>query len=253
MRNDAKPDDLVIGVLGGMGPEATADFLSKLIAATPVEREHDHLRSLIDCNPKVPDRHRAIDGTGESAGPVLGAMAAGLERSGADFIVMACNTAHAFEADIRAAIRVPFVSMISEACDACARVFPDASRVGILAAQGCLDARLYQDAFAERDRETVVLAPADQRTFMTLVSRIKRGDLSDDVRMQMRALGETLITAGAELIVAACTEVPLVLRDGELSRPLFDPTFNLAERCVRYARHNEPLPTVLPLSSFALN
>jgi aspartate racemase len=239
---DDLADDLVIGVLGGMGPEATADFLSKLVAATPVREEQEHLRVLVDSNPKVPDRNGAIAGRSPSPGPALAAMAAGLERAGADFLVMACNTAHAFEADIRAAIRIPFVSMIDEAVGACAREVPPSTRIGLLAAQGCLDARLYQDAFARRGFEVVVLDPERQWHFMTLLGRVKRGDLSDDVRDAVRALGEQLIDDGAGLVVAACTEVPLVLGTNDLHVPLFDPTAHLAARCVRYARHLEPFP-----------
>ncbi|WP_207000008.1 aspartate/glutamate racemase family protein [Trinickia mobilis] len=243
MNNDALADDLVIGVLGGMGPQATADFLAKLVAATPVAHEQEHLRVRVDSNPKVPDRNKALAGLGGSPGLVLAEMAVGLQHAGVDFLVMACNTAHAFEPTIRAAVTVPFVSMIVEACDTCERAYPQVRRVGLLAAQGCLDARLYQEELARREREALILAPADQRRFMALLYRIKQGDLSPDVRAEMRALGETLIAAGADVIVAACTEVPLVLQEGDLTRPIVDTTSNLAQRCVIYARHLEPLPT----------
>jgi aspartate racemase len=241
---NAASDELVIGVLGGMGPQASADFLAKLVAATPVQREQDHLRVLLDSNPKVPDRNRAIAGGDPAAGPghVLATMARGLERAGANLLVMACNTAHAFEADIRAAVGVPFVSMIEEACDACTRTFPELRRVGVLAAQGCLDAGLYQRALAQRGYEALLLAPPQQAHFMKLLYRIKLGELSAGLRAEMRALGETLIEAGADVLVAGCTEVPLALRTDELARPLIDATDNLAQRCVRYARRLEDLP-----------
>lgn len=112
----------VVGVIGGMGPAATLDFYAKLIAATPATREQDHLRVLIDSNPGVPDRNLALAGGAPSPeaapGPVLADMARGLERAGADLLVMACNTAHAFEADIRRAVAIPFVSIITETADA---------------------------------------------------------------------------------------------------------------------------------------
>lgn len=242
MPDDHRPFELSLGVLGGMGPEATADFLSKLVAATPVEREQDHLRVFVDSNPKVPDRNRALAGDGPSPGMALAAMAAGLERAGADFLVMACNTAHAFTADIRAAVRVPFVSMIDEARDACVAAWPDARRIGILAAQGCIDAGLYQQAFASVGRDVLLPGPPDQARFMELLARIKRGDRSAPLCAAMRDLGRSLIDRGADLVVAACTEVPLVLVDGDLSRPLFDPTAHLAACCVRYARGLAALP-----------
>jgi aspartate racemase len=232
----------VLGVLGGMGPAATADFLAKLVAVTDVVNEQDHLRVLVDSNPKVPDRNRALAGSGESPGPALAAMALGLQRAGATLLVMACNTAHAFESAIRDAIDVPFVSIVTETCDAVEREHPKASRVGLLAAQGALDAGLYQSAFAARGHQVLLLGAEKQRDFMGLLYRIKRGDVSPAVRATMRALAESLVADGADVVIAACTEVPLVVDEGELSRPLLDPTTNLARRCVRYARGLEPLP-----------
>ena len=232
----------VLGVLGGMGPLATADFLAKLTIATEVEREQEHIRVLVDSNPKVPDRNAAIATHDDAPGRAMAAMALGLERGGADFLAMACNTAHAFEPAIRAAVRIPFVSMITETCDACDRDHPRATRVGLLAAQGCLDARLYQDAFAARGREALVLPDAPQRAFMQLLYRIKTNELGDDVRQAMHALAMSLVDRGAMVIVAACTEVPLVLDEPRLGFPLLDPTTIVAQRCVRYARGLDPLP-----------
>jgi hypothetical protein len=82
----------ILGVLGGMGPAATLDFLAKLQTATPTKREQDHLRVLVDINPKVPDRNAGD----ADPGPVLAAMAAGLRDGGAQVLAIACNTAHAY-------------------------------------------------------------------------------------------------------------------------------------------------------------
>jgi aspartate racemase len=246
MNTGAPSAGLVIGVLGGMGPQATADFLTKLTAATPAGCEQDHLRVHIDSNPKVPDRSEAIAGRGISPGAALAAMAAGLERAGADFLVMPCNTAHAFEPDIRRAVSVPFVSVIEETRAACEHAFPYARHFGLLATSGCIHALLYQNAFARIGRHTVVLDAADQESLMALLYRIKLGDRSDAVRAAMRTYGEALIDAGAEMVVAACSEVPLVLADGDLTRPVLDATDLLARRCVRYAYGFEPLPAPQP-------
>lgn len=235
-------DELVVGVIGGMGPQATADFLAKLVEATPVSQEQEHLHVLIDSNPKVPDRNRAIAHAGVSPGHVLAAMAENLQEAGAGFLVMACNTAHAFESSIRDAVSVPFVSMIEEACDACVRDHPDARRVGVLAAPGCIDAGLYQAALARRGLKALVLDPDDQQRFTAILYRIKLNGPASEIRAEMKALGETLIASGADILVAGCTEVPLVLEPDNLSRPLIDATWNLAQRCVRYARRLEPIP-----------
>ncbi|MBC7378195.1 MAG: amino acid racemase [Burkholderiaceae bacterium] len=233
---------LTLGVLGGMGPQATVDFMAKLVEATPVDKEQDHLRVLVDSNAKVPDRNKAIAGTGPTPGPVLAAMAVGLQRSGADFIVMACNTAHAFEADIRDAVSVPFISMVEEAADACRRDHAGARRVGLLAAPGCIASGLYQRALAQRGLEVLLLPAAEQARFNALLYRIKLNEPLPGLKPEMKALGQVLIDAGADLLLAGCTEVPLVLAQGDLPRPLLDATWNLAQRCVLYARGLAPLP-----------
>lgn len=231
-----------VGVIGGMGPAATVDFMDKLLKATNAQTEQDNLRLLVDCNPHVPDRnHLALDGP--QPGPVLVQMARGLERSGADFVVMACNTAHAYEGEIRATLSVPFVSLIAETAATLKARYPEVTRAGILAATGCLDARLYQDAFASRDVESLTLDDEGQGRFMTLLYQIKRGNRSDGVRAEMRALADVLIEAGAEVVVAGCTEVPLVLAQPDIAKPLLDTTAVLVERTLAYARDGEALPS----------
>lgn len=234
--------ELILGVLGGMGPQATADFLAKLVALTPVSTEQDHLHVLIDSNPKVPDRNQAIANTGTSPAPALATMAFNLQQAGAGFLVMACNTAHAFEAAIRQAVSIPFVSMIEETCAACVREYPTAKRIGLLAAPGCVNAGLYQAALARHGLQALLLGEEDQQRFNALLYRIKTHDISVATRAEMKALGDKLIASGADILVAACTEVPLVLAAADLTRPLIDATSNLASRCVRYARRLEPIP-----------
>ncbi len=247
---DNPPAERVLGVLGGMGPQASADFLSKLVAATPVRSEQEHLRVLLDSNAKVPDRNAAIAGKPGAAdpGPVLAGMARGLEQAGAGFLVMACNTAHAFEDEVRAAVAIPFVSMVEEACDACTRTHAGLRRVGVLAAQGCLDAGLYQRALERRGYQCLLLPAALQAEFMQVLYRIKVGEPLGPIRQDMQRLGHWLVEAGAEVLIAGCTEVPLVLDDGDLPRPLLDATANLAQRCVAYARGTEALPAAPTLS-----
>ena len=238
--NDLPPTERCLGVLGGMGPQATVDFLAKLVQVTPVQREQDHLHVLVDSNPKVADRNLALAGQGPSPAPQLVAMAQRLERAGAQLLVMACNTAHAFEREIRAAVAVPFVGIVDEAADACARL--GARQVGLLAAPGCLAAGLYQRALAQRGMAPVLLAPAEQAAFDALLYRIKLGEPRAALSPAMQALAHGLIARGADTVLAACTEVPLVLSQAEVERALIDATHNLAERCVLYARGQLSLP-----------
>lgn len=223
-----------VGVLGGMGPAATADFFAKLVRETPAASDQEHLRILVDNNPRIPNRNEAIAGRGPSPGPALAAGARGLERAGADFIVIACNTAHAFASEIEAAISVPLLSMIDETVKAATALRP--ARVGLLAGDGCLQAGLYQRAFAETGVEALAHDRQEQARTMALIYRIKAGDVGAGARAEAKALADTLIARGADLMVAACTEVSLVLEEGALSVPLLSSTDILVARTIAFAR-----------------
>ena len=112
--------DRLAGVIGGMGPEATIDFMSRVMACTPAITDQDHIRMLVDHNPRIPSRQQAMRGEGQDPGPVLASIAAGLQAGGADFIVMPCNLAHAWASDIEAAITIPFISIVNESVACCA-------------------------------------------------------------------------------------------------------------------------------------
>lgn len=230
------PANRTVGVLGGMGPAATADFHARLVAATRAARDQDHLRLLIDSNPRVPCRNAAIAGTGPSPGPALAAMAAGLERAGADLLVMPCNTAHAWAEEIRAAVRVPFIDMVEATAEAALARLPGLRAAGVLATTGCLDAGLYARAFERRGVRLVAPSAGGRARFMALLARIKTGDTGPEVQAGMAALAGELLEAGAEVIIAGCTEVPLVLREGEVAAPLISSTEVLVARTAALIR-----------------
>jgi aspartate racemase len=226
---------LVIGVLGGMGPAATIDFMAEVLRLTAAEHEQDNLRLIVDSNPALPNRHAAIRGEGPSPGPLLAEMARGLERAGAELLVMPCNTAHAFQAEIEAATPLPFLSMTGAVLAEVERAHPQARRIGLLAADGCLDAGLYQTALADRGREAVVPDAAAQQRLMQLIFRIKRGEVGAEVRAAVAAIAQGLIDAGAQVLIAGCTEVPLALRPDEVSAPLINSTQVLARAAIERA------------------
>ena len=231
----------VLGVIGGMGPAATVDFLDRLVRATPAQRDQDHIRVLVDSNPQIPNRNEALAGTGPSPGPMLAEMAAGLERAGAEVLVMACNTAHAFEADIREAVTVPFIGMIDATADHLAQVMDGRGyRVGVLAVDGCVRAGLYQQALARRGLEAVMPTDADQARLMDAVYRIKAGDLAS-ARADIVAIARSL--DGADAVVSACTELPLVLKAADLEVKLVDSTDVLVARALDACLASERDPT----------
>ena len=244
--SDELSQEKVAGVLGGMGPEATVDFMSKVIARTnainkangKTSADQDHIRLLVDHNPRIPNRHDAIKGVGEDVGAYMADMGTRLENAGADFLVMVCNTAHAFQADIEQAIQIPFVSIIDEVINELKNTQPPNTKVGLMAAQGCLDAELYQKALSHAGFQIVLWSDAELADFMNTVYQIKSGNTDEKIQQAMLALANTLIDKGAEVILAGCTEIPLVLHQDSLSVPMLASTDILVDRVIDYSLGN---------------
>jgi aspartate racemase len=228
---------LTLGVLGGMGPAATLEFLAKLQAYTPAEADQDHIRVLVDINPQVPDRNTP----GSLAGPVLAEMAGALAGAGAQVLAIACNTAHAYAGLIQRACGLPLVDMIETGAQAAAS--SGAMRAGVLGTRGAL--KLYREYLAAQAMGLVTLGAEDQERFMALLYRIKAGDLGAEVKAEMAGLAKALVADGAEAVIAGCTEVPLVLKPADLRGIEFiDPGDLLARRCVAVCLGMEPAPAL---------
>ena len=149
-----------VGIIGGLGPEATVDLMTRVIRATPAGDDQDHIRMIVDCNPKVPSRMKAIlEGTGGNPAPALVAMAKNLAAYGADFLVIACNTAHLYLDRIREAVPVPVLNMIDLTVDRVILENPDIRRVGLLASWTVIRPGLYQAAFEKEGSLCSTLHP----------------------------------------------------------------------------------------------
>ena len=233
----------VAGVLGGMGPDATVDFMAKVIAMTEASRDQDHVRMLVDHNPHVPNRQKAILGDGEDPGPALAEMAAALEARGADFLVIPCNTAYVFEDAILEVTTIPLISIITESVAAVRDAAPAAKSVGLLATDGCLQAGIYQAGieFAGMMAELPTGAEIDEA--MILINAIKAGRQDAATAVEMSRLAAALVSRGADAIIAGCTEIPLVLGDSDVRVPLIPSTDALALKTVKLATGEEPLPS----------
>ena len=150
---------------------------------------------------------------------------------------MVCNTAHAYEGAIRRATHIPFLSIIEESVIACLNENPALRRVGLMAADGALDANLYQTKFAQAGVEVVLPDESAQAQLMSLIFRIKANDRDPNISLEMAALAQELIDQGAEIILAACTEIPLVLTPAQLSQPLISSTDALVDATIAFAGH----------------
>lgn len=233
--------------MGGMGPDATVDFMAKVIALNPSGRDQDHVRMIVDQDPTVPNRRDAIAGDRTAVTEHLAKMAVRLEAAGADFLVMVCNTAHVFLDGVHARTEIPFINIIDETVNEIDRCCGDALAVGILATDGCLESNIYQAAVEASGRKPLVPDEPGIRELMELINAIKAGDKGEEIASRMKGVASRLVDDGAEVIIGGCTEIPLVFEGSGFLVPVISSTNVLAKRTVALAKGIEPLPTEKPL------
>ena len=226
----------IIGILGGMGPEATIDLFYKIIKFTPAEKDQEHLRIIIDNNPKISDRTAAILGKGEDPLPALRETAQNLEKAGADFIIIPCNTAHYFLSSIQESVKIPVLNMIEETVKETRKKIPQIKKVGLLASIGVYKTKIYHQHFKKYNIEVISPEAKDKEKVMKVIYAVKAGDLSEEVKKNIISVAQKLIDKGAEAIITGCTEIPLILKEGDVSVPIIDPTQVLAEAAVQKAK-----------------
>lgn len=226
----------VIGILGGMGPAATADFYAKLVSATPAVVDQDHVRALIWSDPAIPDRTAALVGSGPDPVPLLVAGAQRLQDAGAMFIAMPCNTAHAFLDRVRAHVDLPFVHMIEETCRHI--VQRSVGAVGLLATTGTVRSGLYQRSLESTGTAVLTPGATDQERVVEVIARVKAGVVDDQTRRLIRQSVARIVDRGAQVIIAGCTELPLALADMDVHVPVIDPTLVLAKAAVARATND---------------
>ena len=224
----------IVGIIGGMGPLATADLIAKITQLTPVSREQDHLRLLVDSNPAIPDRNHAVWGSGPSPGPAMVESARLLEQSGAELLVVACNTAHHWVDEVVNAVTIPVINMVDVTVRAAVDRGP--SRVGVMATTACLSTAMYQDRLASFGIGSITLDEAEQSAFTRTIEAIKADGSTNALRASMAHHAGCLIDAGAELLVAGCTEIPIVLGHADLRVAVINSTDELARATIAAAR-----------------
>ena len=228
----------LLGVLGGMGPLATADFIWKLTELTPASRDQDHIPVLVYSNPQVPDRSTAIMGKGESPLPALLDGIARLQAAGAEAIASPCNTAHYWYDEMAAASRVPILHIVGSVCEVLRAKGIDGGAVGVMGTAGMLHTGIYQ-RFLQRSGYTCALPSESEMAELVMPSivSVKAGDLGAANRTlsdAARRLGER----GARMVVLGCTEITLALADAspEAAGLYVHSTAALAQACLAWAR-----------------
>jgi aspartate racemase len=228
----------VIGIVGGMGPEATLDLYREILRATPAQKDQDHLRVIIDSNPKIPDRTPAITGAGASPVPAMAMSCQAVKNAGADFVIIPCISAHFFLDELQQQIDIPILSAFDAVSEYIVARHTDVSRVGLLATSGTITGGRFAGCLADHGIATVVPDADHQERLMAAIYQIK-SSLDPQVRTQCRkdliAAATHVISNGAQGIIAGCTEIPLELKPSDLSVPLFNPLAILAQAAVERA------------------
>jgi aspartate racemase len=224
---------VVLGIFGGMGPEATANLYQLIVKLTPATRDQDHIPTLIYSLPQVPDRTAAIKSGDMSIVAYLVEGVTRLERAGASFIVIPCNTAHYFYEPMQKAVKIPIVHMIRETVVEVAAKYPKARKVGLLATSGTIASGLYEKEFAARGIAVVVPDPdVEENLVMKATYDIKAGGNKRQAEEWLFLAGKSIEKKGAEVVVLGCTEIPLAFNPERSGVPVVNATKVLAERAI---------------------
>ncbi|MFC1732096.1 aspartate/glutamate racemase family protein [candidate division KSB1 bacterium] len=225
----------VIGIMGGMGPDATIDFYNHILSLTPAEKDQDHYPALIYSNPKIPDRTESI-ASGETGTIIeyLQETTRILEKGGADFIAIPCNTAHQFYDEIVSSVRIPVLHIVEEAVKYIITRLPGVRIVGLLGTTGTLNTGLYQGFLQKNNIEAITVESKVQESLvMKAIYSIKAGKTTENARELLVKAIATLPVIAQEVVVMGCTEIPLAFREPLKATVLINPTKILAESALR--------------------
>lgn len=228
-------NEKTVGILGGMGPEATAELFYRIIKATPAKKDQDHLSIIIYNDPKIPDRTEAILKGKCSPLPKLVEIARNLEKAGADFIVIPCNTAHYYYKELKKKVGVPILNMIELTAMTINEKYPNTRKVGVIATTGTVKVRMYDKVFKKMGIKVVYPSAKLQEKVMEGIYAIKAGRIKRGKRILLKIL-QYLTQKGCRTVISACTEASLVLNKvAKQSITIIDPLQILAEVTVAVA------------------
>jgi aspartate racemase len=229
-----------LGIIGGMGPDASVKMYSEIVRLTDARTDQQHLEIFIHNNNKIPDRTAAILGQGNSPVEELYRSAKFLETAGADVLIVPCITSHYFFPSFQKKISVPIINAIKETVVETSEAKKRISKVGVIATTGTVNSQLFHKAFSKKN--IVVLTPdsdIQENKVMKAIygsDGIKAGNLEGPSKKRIEYAAEILISQGAEAIIAGCTEIPLVLFQETINVPLIDPINVLAKRAIQFCR-----------------
>lgn len=224
-----------LGIIGGMGPLATAKLFEMIVLFTKAGSDQDHIHILIDNNTDIPDRTNYIlNNIGENPSIELIKSAKRLESMGADFLVMPCNTAHNFYKEIDSSIDIPFLNMIDETAKYIKNKNKDIDKIGLLATEGTIKAKVYDNVFKTYGIEVIKPSIKNQRYITELIYNIKEDIEQENLDGFYLALDE-LRSQGVDVFIAGCTEISVAIDLYKLEGNFVDAMKVLAISAIKYA------------------
>lgn len=250
----AAAKDFKIGVVGGVGPAATVDFVSKIVRNTKASKDQEHIKLVVEQNPQIPDRTENLIGNGTDPTVALYSTCKKLEAADADIIAIPCNTAHAFVERIQPYLGIPVINMLTATIEHIQAMHPHDAAVGLLATNGTVRSGIYADAAAHAGIKLLVPDEEHQAKVMSAIygeRGIKAGFTEGDCQTDLLAALRHLAGRGVCAVILGCTELPLVLEANAAfsiagrNVALLDPTEILAKKCISLGGRIEPISTTI--------
>jgi aspartate racemase len=228
----------VLGVLGGMGPLASAHFMARLTLLTPAERDADHIPTVLWSDPTVPGRPEAIEGRGPDPLPALLHGVKVLTRAGSGAIAVVCNTAHHWYEPMQRAAGVPILHIVDAAADDLRAAGISPGRIGLMATAATLRMRLYQGRLSTLGWDCIVPDEAQMSDLVAPAIALVKANRVAEAYAPLARVVNNLAERGASVVVLGCTEIPLGIQAGPaagLDVPVIDTIDSLARASITWA------------------
>jgi aspartate racemase len=232
-------DDRVLGVLGGMGPLASAQFMLRLTLLTPATRDQEHIPAVLWSDPRVPDRTVSRLAGGADPLPWLLRGIAGLKHAGCGAIAIPCNTAHGWYDQMAAAAELPILHIVDAAAADLRRIGITGGTIGVMGTQATLDMRLYQDRLGAAGWDCIIPEPGQMARLVSPAIALVKANRVAEAYAPLAEVVNALAARGATAVVLGCTEIPLGIQAGPaeaLRVPVVDTIDALARASIAWAR-----------------
>lgn len=224
-----------IGIIGGMGPLATIDLYEKITFNTKAEKDQDHIHIIIDSYPQIEDRTAYILHGGKNPKDKLIESAKRLENAGADALIMPCNTAHFFAKDIEKEVSIPLIHIVKSTAEAIKNKYPKANKIGLIATTGTLKSGVYANILKDYGYHIIELDERLENDIMDCIYKgVKAGKTEEYVPLFQKCV-DKVTDMGADVLIAGCTEIPILVPHIKSKIPVVDATLELALAAINFS------------------